>query len=230
MKDMPSELPDGLTIGAVPEREDPRDCLVAAGGVKLDELPAGARIGTSSLRRTSQLKAYRGDLSIEFMRGNIDSRLRKLETEGFDAIMLAAAGLHRMGWGDRITQYVDTDICLPNVGQGALGIQCRADNDWIREVLARIHHEPTARAVTAERSFMARLDGGCHTPMGAYARELADGRLKLEGMVGSPDGSRIIRESVDGGDPAQLGILLAERLLERGADVILEQARRAGEA
>ncbi|GAB2720537.1 hydroxymethylbilane synthase [Paenibacillus thermoaerophilus] len=230
MKDMPSELPDGLTIGAVPEREDPRDCLVAAGGVKLDDLPAGARIGTSSLRRTSQLKAYRGDLSIEFMRGNIDSRLRKLETEGFDAIMLAAAGLHRMGWGDRITQYVDTDICLPNVGQGALGIQCRADNDWIREVLARIHHEPTARAVTAERSFMARLDGGCHTPMGAYARELADGRLKLEGMVGSPDGSRIIRESVEGGDPAQLGILLAERLLEQGADVILEQARRAGEA
>lgn len=232
MKDMPSEIPAGLIIGAVPEREDARDCLISNGGLTLDELPEGARVGTSSLRRTAQLKAHRPDLWIEFMRGNIDSRLKKLETEGFDAIMLAAAGLHRMGWAERITQYVPAELCLPNVGQGALGIQCREDNAWVREeLLAQLHHEPTARAVEAERSFMGRLEGGCHTPMGAYAIETGNGReLRMDAMVGSPDGSRIIRETMTGEYAALLGIRLAERLLEQGADVVLEQARLAGEA
>ncbi|PDO11024.1 MAG: hydroxymethylbilane synthase [Candidatus Reconcilbacillus cellulovorans] len=216
MKDMPSDLPDGLVIAAVPEREDPRDCLVSASGLDLERLPSGSRIGTSSLRRALQLKAFRPDLEVGFLRGNLDTRLRKLEAGEFDAVVVAAAGMHRMGWAHRITQYLDYNVCLPHIGQGALAIECRADDAETMAMLATIHHEPTAKAVSAERAFMARLGGGCETPLGAYAR-LENGRVVLEGFVASPDGSVFLRERAEGGDPETVGAELADRLLMRGA-------------
>lgn len=159
MKDMPSELQEGLINGAIPPRVDPRDCLITRTGCSLEELPQGARLGTSSLRRASQLKLYRPDLQIESIRGNIDSRLRKLETEGFDAIMLAPAGLERMGWSDRITSFLPTEICLPAVGQGALGIECRADDIEMLQLLSLYNDDLTAVTVTAERTFLSELNG-----------------------------------------------------------------------
>lgn len=231
MKDMPAELPDGLVIGAVPEREDPRDCLISRGGLPLAALPEGARVGTSSLRRASQLKAVRPDLAVETIRGNIDSRIRKLDAEGFDAIMLAAAGLHRMGWKDRIHHYLPAELCLPAVGQGALGLECRGDDPFMLELLGKIRHEPTALAVAAERSFLGALQGGCQVPIGAYATvtEGADSGVQplitLTGMVGSPDGGELLKDSRSGGDPLKLGRELAEALLARGADRILAHLR-----
>ncbi len=229
MKDMPFELPEGLVIGAVPEREDPRDCIVSRGGKLLAELPQGARIGTSSLRRSAQLQASRPDFRIESIRGNIDTRLRKLEEEGFDAILLAAAGLHRMGWKDRITEYLSPDVCLPAVGQGALAIECRSDDSELLDVLSRLNDTATARAVEAERRLLGLLNGGCQVPIGAYARletaGNADGALVLEGLVASPDGSKLLRESAAGGDPLQVGTDAAEALLSRGAGSLLAEAR-----
>jgi hydroxymethylbilane synthase len=236
MKDMPSERQDGLLIGAVPERVDPRDCLITKGPKELDELPKGARVGTSSLRRASQLLAHRQDLAVEPIRGNIDSRMRKLETEGFDAIVLASAGLYRMGWADRITAYLPPDLCIPAVGQGALGIECREGDEFMMDLLRQIHHEPSALAVTAERAFLARLNGGCQVPIGAHAVLLGPGEaghehgarspvLRVNGMVGAPNGGTIIREAMIGTDPGALGNELAEALLARGADRILAEAR-----
>jgi len=169
MKDVPSELQEGLVLAATPERVDPRDALITRGGCSLDELPQGALVGTSSLRRASQLQAYRPDLRMQSIRGNIDSRLRKLESEGFDAIVLAAAGLTRMGWQDRITQLLPPGICLPAVGQGALGLECRGGDSAVVDLLSWINHRPTALAVKAERTLLARLNGGCQVPIGAYA-------------------------------------------------------------
>ncbi|PYI52280.1 hydroxymethylbilane synthase [Paenibacillus flagellatus] len=228
MKDMPWERQPGLIVGATPERVDPRDCVVTRGGVPLAELPRGARVGTSSLRRSAQLLAYRPDLKVESIRGNIDSRLRKLESEGFDAVVLAAAGLHRMGWSDRISDYVSPDVCVPAVAQGALGIECRADDTFMLDLLGRLDHAPTAFAVRAERQFLGRLNGGCQIPIGAYAivRDEADGgRLEMTAIVGSPDGSRLLKEWGRGDDPEALGDLLAERLLAQGADSILGELR-----
>ncbi|WP_127586182.1 hydroxymethylbilane synthase [Paenibacillus koleovorans] len=232
MKDMPWERQEGLVIGATPERQDPRDCIVTRGGVKLAELPPGAKLGTSSLRRAAQMKAYRPDLTIESIRGNIDSRLRKLETEGFDAIMLAAAGLHRMGWSDRITEYVPADICVPAVAQGALGIECREGDAFMIDLLGKIDHIPTALAVRVERQFLGRLNGGCQIPLGAYAvvrgsERAPDGSPLLEatGFVGSPDGGERLLEYGQGSDPERLGDALAEKLLEQGAERILAQLR-----
>src|SRR5690554_306940 len=165
MKDMPSDLPQGLVIGAIPKRVDPRDCLITQEGLPLEELPSHARIGTSSLRRASQLKAYRSDFQMDSIRGNIDSRLRKLETEGFDAIILAAAGLHRIGWEDRITAYLNPDICLPAVGQGALGIECRSDDMETLQLLTYLNDRSTNLTVSAERAFLTRLNGGCQVPI-----------------------------------------------------------------
>ncbi|WP_037290421.1 hydroxymethylbilane synthase [Saccharibacillus sacchari] len=226
MKDMPALLPDGLVNGAVPLRQDPRDCLISREGVDLDGLPHGAKVGTSSLRRSSQLLAYRPDLKLEWIRGNIDSRLRKLETEGFDAILLAAAGLKRMGWEDRITSYLPVEICLPAVGQGALGIQCREDDAELLELLGRYQDGDTARTVAAERSLLASLNGGCQVPIGAYAVLDEDGKtVHLTGLVGKPDGSLLLKESATGTDPEALGREVARLLADRGADEILEQAR-----
>lgn len=226
MKDMPSVLPEGLVNGAVPLRQDARDCLISREGVDLDGLPHGAKVGTSSLRRSSQLLAYRPDLKLEWIRGNIDSRLRKLETEGFDAILLAAAGLKRMGWEDRITSYLPVEVCLPAVGQGALGIECRADDARLLELLRRYQDEDTARTVTAERSLLAALNGGCQVPIGAYAVLLEDGKtVSLTGLVGMPDGSVLLKETAEGTDPTELGLQVAGKLAAKGADRILEQAR-----
>lgn len=230
MKDVPSELPDGLKIGAVPKRIDPRDCLITRDGGKLQDLPAGARIGTSSLRRACQMKAYRPDLIMDSIRGNIDTRLKKLDSEGFDAIMLASAGLHRIGWDNRISEYLSADICLPAVGQGALGIQCRVQDADILELLARLNDRITEQTVTAERGFLARLNGGCQVPIGAYAewRESHDadeGRIFLTGMVGSPEGDEMLKQSLTGHDPWELGNRLAEALISQGADRILDRAR-----
>jgi hydroxymethylbilane synthase len=231
MKDMPFELPEGLTIGAVPEREDPRDALVSSVAASLEELPRGARVGTSSLRRASQLRHARPDLRIETIRGNIDSRLRKLESEGYDAILLAAAGLRRMGWADRITAVLPPETCVPAVGQGALAIECRAADAPMLELLRLFQHEPTALAVRAERSFLGSLNGGCQVPIGAYAAVAPDAAgggasasgplLTMTGFVGSPDGRELLKETASGTDPERLGRDIAAKLLARGADRIL---------
>lgn len=225
MKDMPWERQEGLSIGATPLREDPRDCLVTRGNVSLSELPRGARVGTSSLRRSAQLLAFRPDLNVESIRGNIDSRLRKLEEEGFDAIVLAAAGLHRMGWKDRISEYLSPDICIPTVAQGALGIECRADDAFMLDLLGRFEDADTALAVRAERQFLGRLNGGCQIPIGAYAVVKDDDaggkQLEMTAVVGTPDGSRLIKEWGRGSDPIQLGDLLADKMIEQGADRII---------
>jgi hydroxymethylbilane synthase len=228
MKDMPFELPEGLTIGAVPKREDPRDCLISNEGLGLLDLPIGARVGTSSLRRSAQLQAYRPDLLIESIRGNIDTRLRKLTEEGFDAILLAAAGLHRMGWKDRITEYLSPDVCLPAVGQGALAIECRSDDAEVLSLLRRLNDLATERTVAAERRLLGLLNGGCQVPIGAYAQlesDAPDGSLLLTGMVASPDGNRILRETAAGDDSQLVGSVVAQALLRRGADSILAETR-----
>ncbi|MBP1156610.1 hydroxymethylbilane synthase [Paenibacillus sp. PvR052] len=226
MKDMPFELPEGLVIGAIPEREDPRDALITLGGRGIDELPMGAKVGTSSLRRSSQLQHHRPDLQIEPVRGNIDSRLRKLETEGFDAIVLAAAGLRRVGWEDRISAYLPPELCLPAVGQGALCLECRSDDKFVVDLLSEYRHEPTAIAVRAERSFLGRLNGGCQVPIGAYAQlgsvnNEGKPEIALTGMVGSPDGKQMLKETMTGTDPEELGLALAEALIAKGAAELL---------
>ncbi|THF83783.1 hydroxymethylbilane synthase [Cohnella fermenti] len=228
MKDMPFDLPEGLTIGAVPEREDPRDALVSREASSLRELPEGAKVGTSSLRRGAQLMALRPDLKIESLRGNIDTRLKKLETEGFDAILLAAAGLRRMGWGDRITALIEPGDCLPAVGQGALAIECRENDAEVTALLALLNDPRTERAVRAERRFLGLLNGGCQVPIGAYAEAAsgdASSAIKLTAMVASPDGSSVLRAEATGTDPFELGSQVAKELLARGADRILDEAR-----
>ncbi|GIP30059.1 porphobilinogen deaminase [Paenibacillus sp. J23TS9] len=234
MKDMPSVLQEGLVNGAVPRRVDPRDCLITLEGKSLDDLPHGAKVGTSSLRRSSQLKAYRPDLELEPVRGNIDSRLKKLETEGFQAILLAAAGLYRMGWEDRITAYLPVETCLPAVGQGALGIECRQDDAELLKLLSLYNDKESELTVTAERKFLGVLNGGCQVPIGAYAVlvEAPEGHslagqnvIQLTGMVGSPDGDVILKETLLGTDPVKLGEEVAGMLIERGAEKILEQVR-----
>ena len=237
MKDMPSELPQGLITGAVPRRVDPRDVLISRQGLSLDDLPHGAKVGTSSLRRSSQLLAFRPDLVLEPIRGNIDSRLRKLDSEGFDAIILAAAGLYRMGWEERIHSFLPVEVCLPAVGQGALGIECREDDAELRKLLSLYNDTETAFAIAAERRFLGELNGGCQVPIGAYAtleHQEAQGiltghesspKITLTGMVGLPDGSMILKETLTGYDPEQLGQDLAEMLISKGADNILAQAK-----
>lgn len=236
MKDMPSVLQDGLVTGAVPRRVDPRDALISRNGLSLDELLEGAKIGTSSLRRSSQLKKYRPDLKLEWIRGNIDSRLRKLETEGFDAIILAAAGLYRMGWEERITSFLPVDICLPAVGQGALGIECRENDEEVRHLLSLYNDPDTELTVAAERQFLRVLNGGCQVPIGAYATLARDearqvepgagaGRIELTGMVGTPDGRLVLKDALTGDDPLKLGEDVAGKLISRGADEILAEVR-----
>ncbi|GKU75735.1 hydroxymethylbilane synthase [Paenibacillus sp. L3-i20] len=227
MKDMPYELPNGLINGATPKRVNPFDCLVMKEGSSLDDLPLGARVGTSSLRRSCQLKNIRPDLKLESIRGNIDSRIRKLETEGFDAVVLAAAGLTRMGWEDRISALVSEDVCIPAVGQGALGIECRENDDEIRELLDLFNDKETEWTVRAERSFLGTLHGGCQVPIGAYAVIVSDDGdkplLELTGMVGSPDGVTLLKEMKRGRDPEELGREVANALIAGGADRILAE-------
>jgi hydroxymethylbilane synthase len=228
MKDVPSELPDGLTIAAVLERADPRDALLAGKVRRLDDLPPGARVGTSSLRRQAQLLARRPDLQIEALRGNVDTRVRKLDSGQLDAIILACAGLIRLGWEARITARLDPGACLPAVSQGIIGVECRSDDAHSRSLLSVLEHAPTRAAMDAERAFACRLGGSCQSPIAAYAR-LDAHRLTLDGLVAEPDGSRLLRDSISGatGDARRLGEELAERVLAAGARVLLERLRSA---
>jgi hydroxymethylbilane synthase len=220
LKDLPTELPAGLKIAAIPEREDARDALV---GRRLEELPAGAKVGTSSLRRVAQLRAARPDLMIESVRGNLDTRLRKLAEGQYDALVLAAAGLKRLGWAERIADYFSADLMCPAVGQGALGIETREAGDGAR-VCARLDDARTRAAVEAERAVLAALGGGCQVPIGAYGQAIED-RLELLGVVGLPDGSQVIRRSSSGplADGRRIGYELGSQLLDAGAREILEQ-------
>ncbi|MBN1262446.1 MAG: hydroxymethylbilane synthase [Anaerolineae bacterium] len=223
LKDMPGRVTPGLDIAAMPEREDPRDALVSRLGLTLDALPEGARVGTSSRRRAAQLLAQRPDLEILDIRGNIDTRLRKAAEEPYDAVILAVAGLVRLGLAGRITQVLPPEVMLPAVGQGALAVEIRDDDASTRALVLPLDHPVTRSAVTAERAFMVRLGGGCHVPIGAYAI-VDEGGLWLRGFVASPDGQTVIhgdrRGPVD--KPESLGSALAEELLAGGALNLLE--------
>jgi len=223
MKDMPAEVPPGLCIGVVPERENPLDVLISRNGHHFQALPQGARVGSSSLRRGAQVRHARPDITVHPLRGNLDTRLRKLETEGLDAIILAAAGVKRLGLEDRITEYMPDTVMLPAIGQGALSIEVRQDDETIRSLTAPMDHRETRLAVESERAFLARLEGGCQVPIAGHARVLED-RLELTGLVAEVDGSVLLRETVngpcDGGK--QLGLELADRLLAQGARQILD--------
>jgi hydroxymethylbilane synthase len=219
LKDLPTELPEGLVLAAVPEREDPRDAVV---GKRLADLPAGAKVGTSSLRRSAQLRRLRPDLTIESVRGNLDTRLRKLDEGQYDAILLAAAGLKRLGWGDRIAEILSPETMCSAVGQGALAIETRASGAGFDAVQA-MDHADTHAAVMAERGVLGALGGGCQVPIGAHAT-VEGGRLQLLGVVASPDGDEAIRGVASGAvsEAESLGRALGNELLERGARRILD--------
>lgn len=223
MKDVPTVLPAGLDLLCIPRREDPRDALISRDGRRFKDLPHGAKVGTSSLRRQAQLLQARPDLSIIMLRGNLDTRLRKLREGQFDAIVLAAAGLRRLGWEQEITEYLPPEISLPAIGQGALGIEGRRDDHFVRSLLSDLDHAPTRTMVLAERALLHRLQGGCQVPIAAHAT-VTGSDVTLEGLVASVDGKDMIRDRVQGTvtDPESMGIQLAERLLARGGDKILQ--------
>jgi hydroxymethylbilane synthase len=223
MKDVPVELPQGLHLPVIMSREDPRDAFVSNRYQTLLELPEGGCVGTSSLRRQCQLTEQRPDLQIKSLRGNVNTRLRKLDEGEYDAIILAAAGLKRLGFEKRITALIGPEQSLPAIGQGAVGIECRVDDERVNELIAPLHHAETAFCVTAERAMNKRLNGGCQVPIAGYAM-LESGNLWLRGLVGEPDGSQIIRGEVEGkvDEAVPMGIGLADRLLEWGADSILQ--------
>jgi hydroxymethylbilane synthase len=226
MKDMPAVLPDGLTIGSIPEREDHRDVLISKDHVQLEDLKPGSVVGTSSLRRAAQLLVERPDLEIKWIRGNIDTRLEKLKTEEYDAIILAAAGLFRLGWAKEvISQFLSTELCLPAVGQGALSIECREDDTELLDLLAKFTCENTSLAVRAERSFLNKMEGGCQVPIAGYAFMNDESEIVLTVLVASPDGSIIYKEEVKGTDPEELGLIAANRLIERGAKELIDKVK-----
>jgi hydroxymethylbilane synthase len=226
IKDMPAELPAGLFLGCIPKRVDPRDALISNGNFPLEELPTGSIIGTSSLRRSAQILSKRPDLQIKWIRGNIDTRLRKLKEEEYDAIILAAAGLDRMGWKEEtVTQYLSPETCLPAIGQGALGIECRTSDEEVIQLLQRVHDTETGLIVEAERTFLGKIEGGCQVPVAGHG-ELKDGLLHLTGLVATPDGKTIIKDTAIGSDPRAVGVQLAEKLMSQGAVEILEQVRK----
>lgn len=226
MKDMPTELPEGLFIGAMTKRADPRDVLVSKGNVKLADLPAGARIGTSSLRRKAQLARYRPDFVFGDLRGNLDTRLRRIEEGRYEATILAAAGIDRMGWSDRITERIDSGTMISAVGQGAIGIEIRAGDNFVTELAGRLTDLPTALAVRAERRLMRRLEGGCQVPIGALGT-IDDKTLTVAGVVASLDGTEVLRDEASGpaSDPEGVGDELADKLLAAGAGRILDEIR-----
>jgi hydroxymethylbilane synthase len=226
MKDMPAELPEGLTIGCTPKREDVRDVLISEDHSKLMELKEGAIVGTSSLRRSAQLLAVRPDLEIKWIRGNIDTRLKKLKDEDYDAIILAAAGLKRMGWSDEfITEYLPEDICVPAVGQGSLAIECREDDVELKQLLNKLNDSYTEQTVAAERAFLHKIEGGCQVPIAGYATMAEDGTIRLTGLVGTPDGKTVIKETVEGKDAKAVGFEVAERIMAQGGAEILKQVK-----
>lgn len=238
MKDVPTEFPYGLHLAVVCKREDPRDAFISqmqnsrlgtATKFKIqsfNKLPEGARIGTSSLRRSCQLLSKRPDLKIEQLRGNLDTRFRKLDEGQFDAIILAAAGVKRLGWQNRITEVLPFEMSLPAIGQGAIGIECRADDKYINNLIAPLNHPETSICVEAERAFLRRLEGGCQVPIAAHAEIISRAEvLVIEGLVGSISGDKIIRGHIEGRqeDAEKLGTALAEDILSRGAGKILDE-------
>ena len=222
MKDVPMVLPERLTLGVICEREDPRDALVGVGS--FDALASGARLGTSSLRRSCQLAQHRPDLDVGFLRGNVNTRLAKLDNGDFDAIILACAGLIRLGFEARIGDAIDPQLSLPAAGQGAVGIEFREDDERVRDLLAPLHHELTATRVWAERAVVRRLDGGCDVPIAAYA-EWEQDTLWLRARVGAPEGARLLLAEARGVDPEQLGLGVADMLLSQGAQDLIRAAR-----
>jgi hydroxymethylbilane synthase len=223
MKDVPMTLPDGFAIAAIMERADPRDAFISMRYRALAEMPPGSSVGTSSLRRASQIRARYPQLRIEALRGNVPTRLKKLEGGQFDAIVLAAAGLKRLQFDDRITALLTPEECLPAVGQGALGLECRAERREVATLLQSLDHWETAQCVTAERAMSRALCGDCNVPLGAFA-EIAGTRMRVRGFVGAPDGSRLVCDEVEGpaDHSAALGEALAERLRGQGAAQILD--------
>ncbi len=229
LKDLPTQTPKGLKVASVPKRVDPRDALVGRNAARrLDQLPKGARVGTSSVRRKAQLLAYRPDLEIVPIRGNVDTRLKLLGSGEVDAIVVAAAGLLRLDLRNRIDEFLDPEIVLPAPGQGALALEVRLGDDLAEELAYSLNHRETQLRVTAERAFLARLGAGCLAPAGALAY-LEDGELRLEGVVASPDGSELLRGEIAGPpeEAAELGEELAADILEQGGEAILKEARDA---
>ena len=222
MKDMPAEIPEGLCIGAVPERVDPRDVLVSRKNLPLAQLPERARVGTSSLRRAAQLRLARSDLDILPLRGNLDTRLKKLTSENLDAVVLAAAGIRRMGFQDRVTEYLNEEVMLPAVGQGALCIETRTEDPFIGPLVAALDDAATHTVVAGERAFLQRLEGGCQVPIAGHG-SVDNSGFSLTGLVADVEGTRVVRHRLRG--PAEtserIGRQLAETLLSRGADEIL---------
>ncbi|WP_332647108.1 hydroxymethylbilane synthase [Lysinibacillus sp. 54212] len=225
MKDMPAVLPAGLVIGCIPPREDARDAFISKGHVKFADLPKGAVVGTSSLRRSAQLLTLRPDLEIKWIRGNVDTRLAKLETEEYDAIILAAAGLKRLGWSaDVVTEYLDIDVCLPAVAQGSLGIECRGDDEELLAQLAKLTDENTWRTAHAERSFLAAMDGGCQVPIAGYANVNGE-KITLTGLVAAPDASVIYKETITGTNADEVGKEVAKLLTAQGAYDLIQKVK-----
>ncbi len=224
MKDVPTFFPDGLHLSCITEREDVRDALLSRNKVRFNDLPRGANIGTSSLRRQAQIMSLRPDFVIHQLRGNVGTRLQKLKEGKFDAIILAAAGVKRLGLTENVTEYLSPELSLPAIGQGALGIECRVDDRELNDMISFFNHADSRTCVMGERALLRRLEGGCQVPIACYG-QVKDGKLHLTGLVGSVDGKRIIKDAIVGEpDKAEkLGVILAEALLKKGADVILRE-------
>ena len=228
LKDVPSMIPDGLTLGCIPDREIPFDAYIAKNHIPLEELSEGSIVGTSSLRRGAQILSKYPHLKIKWIRGNIDTRLKKLETEDYDAIILAAAGLKRMGWSDNIvTTYLDRDVLLPAIGQGALGIECRSDDKELLDLLTKVHNHDVAQCVTAERTFLSEMDGSCQVPIGGYATIVQDNQIEFTGLIMSPDGKERYEHTALGTDPVKLGIEVSQVLKKQGAYDIIKKLNEA---
>ena len=224
MKDVPMLFPDGLHLSVVLEREDPTDAFVSNTYKSLEDLPLNSRVGTCSLRRQTQLKEARPDIKILDLRGNVNTRLAKLDNGDYDAIILASAGLKRLGFADRIAEQISSDQSLPAIGQGAVGVECRSDDATINELLAPLNHPETALRVSAERAQNLRLNGGCQVPIGGFAELIDDNRIRLRGLIGFPDGSKIFRSEKEAlhSDAESLGVAVAEDLLSQGGDKVLD--------
>lgn len=224
LKDVPSVISEGLTLGCIPDRENPFDAYVANDHVALEDLPEGSIVGTSSLRRGAQIKAKYPHVEIKWIRGNIDTRLQKLQDEDYDAIILAAAGLKRMGWSDDIvTSYLDKETLVPAIGQGALGIECRSDDQELLDLLNQVHNQNVADCVTAERTFLKQMDGSCQVPIGGYATKDEEGTIEFTGLIMSTDGKERYQHTARGKDPVQLGQEVSQVLKDQGAYEIIRK-------